>query len=98
MRTGTRHSAAGSYVSAEDPDVRWQASCDKAQNFNTSNHSLDGVYSMTTDGSKVRRLTVNPFPPALPFGGGDSVGDVSPDGRRYVFMRAPTAEVGAGLL
>ncbi len=60
----------------------------KAQNFATADHSLDGIYSMTTVGLDLRRLTVNPFPPADPFGGGDAVGDVSPDGQRFVFMRA----------
>src|SRR3954451_4474092 len=60
----------------------------KAQNFNTPDHSLDGIYSMSATGSDVVRLTVNPFPPADPFGGGDNVGDVSPDGSRFVFMRA----------
>ena len=60
----------------------------KAQNFNTPDHSLDGIYSMTSAGTDVVRLTTNPFPPADPFGGGDQVGDVSPDGQQFVFMRA----------
>ena len=60
----------------------------KAQNFATSDHSLDGIYSMNTEGTDLRRLTVNPFPPADPFGGGDLPGDVSPSGTQFVFMRA----------
>lgn len=59
-----------------------------AQNFTTADHSLDGIYSMTTAGFDPRRLTVNPYPPAGAFGGGDLVGDVSPDGQQFVFMRA----------
>jgi Tol biopolymer transport system component len=60
----------------------------KAQNFATADHSLDGIYRMDVDGTHLVRLTVNPFPPADPFGGGDAVGDVSPDGHRFIFMRA----------
>lgn len=60
----------------------------KSQNFNTPDHSLDGIYSMTNAGTDPIRLTVNPFPPSGPFGGGDVIGDVSPDGQQFVFMRA----------
>jgi Tol biopolymer transport system component len=49
----------------------------------------DGVYVLrASDGGGLRRLTVNPFPPSGNFGGGDIPGDYSPDGRRFVFMRA----------
>jgi TolB protein len=54
-----------------------------------SDHSLDGIYAMrASDGAVLRRLTVNPFPPTGDFGGGDIPGDYSPDGTRFVFMRA----------
>ena len=59
-----------------------------SRNFATSDHSLDGIYSMTSSGADIVRLTVNPYPPSDPFGGGDLVGDVSPDGQQFVFMRA----------
>ena len=52
-------------------------------------HSMDGVYSIrASDGGDLTRLTVNPFPPTGQFGGGDIPGDYSPDGTRFVFMRA----------
>ena len=59
----------------------------KATNFATPDSSLDGIYSIADNGSDPVRLTVNPFPPSGVFGGGDLPGDVSPDGRRFVFMR-----------
>jgi len=59
------------------------------RNFTTSDHSWDGIYSMdAVDGAHPTRLTVNPYPPGGAFGGGDVPGDVSPDGTRFVFMRA----------
>ena len=52
-------------------------------------HSRDGIYSIrSSDGGDLTRLTVNPFPPTGEFGGGDLPGDFSPDGTRFVFMRA----------
>jgi Tol biopolymer transport system component len=60
----------------------------RATNFATPDSSLDGIYSIADDGTDPVRLTVNPFPPSGVFGGGDLPGDVSPDGRRFVFMRA----------
>jgi Tol biopolymer transport system component len=52
-------------------------------------HSLDGIYSIrASDGGNLTRLTVNPYPPTGEFGGGDLPGDYSPDGARFVFMRA----------
>jgi TolB protein len=54
-----------------------------------ADHSLDGIYTVrAADGAVMRRLTVNPFPPIGNFGGGDIPGDYSPDGTRFVFMRA----------
>jgi Tol biopolymer transport system component len=51
--------------------------------------SLNGIYTIrTVDGGGLRRLTVNPYPPRGDFGGGDIPGDFSPDGTRFVFMRA----------
>jgi Tol biopolymer transport system component len=51
--------------------------------------SLNGIYTIrAADGSGLRRLTVNPYPPRGDFGGGDIPGDFSPDGGRFVFMRA----------
>jgi Tol biopolymer transport system component len=51
--------------------------------------SLNGVYTIrASDGGGLRRLTVNPYPPQGDFGGGDIPGDFSPDGSRFVFMRA----------
>ena len=59
------------------------------RNFATDDHSGDGIYRISaTDGSGPVRLTVNPYPPSGDFGGGDVPGDVSPDGTRFVFMRA----------
>lgn len=59
------------------------------RNFTTADHSWDGIYSIAAgDGSNPVRLTVNPYPPSGEFGGGDAPGDVSPDGTRFVFMRA----------
>lgn len=40
------------------------------------------------DGRGLRRLTFNPYPPRGDFGAGDIPGDFSPDGTRFVFMRA----------
>lgn len=60
----------------------------RATNFATPDSSLDGIYIIADDGSDPVRLTVNPFPPSGVFGGGDLPGDVSPEGRRFVFMRA----------
>jgi Tol biopolymer transport system component len=51
--------------------------------------SLNGIYTIrASDGGGLRRLTVNPYPPRGDFGGGDIPGDFSPDGSRFVFMRA----------
>ncbi len=51
--------------------------------------SLNGIYTIrTADGGGLTRLTVNPYPPAGNFGGGDLPGDFSPDGTQFVFMRA----------
>jgi Tol biopolymer transport system component len=51
--------------------------------------SLNGIYTIrASDGGGLRRLTVNPYPPQGDFGGGDIPGDFSPDGSRFVFMRA----------
>lgn len=36
--------------------------CD-AQNFANADHRFDGIYSMSTAGVDLRRLTVNPYPP-----------------------------------
>jgi Tol biopolymer transport system component len=60
----------------------------RATNFATPDSNFDGIYSIADDGTDPVRLTVNPFPPAGDFGGGDLPGDVSPDGRQFVFMRA----------
>lgn len=58
----------------------------------TSAGSIDGVYKVSSnDRRRARRLTFNPYPPSGDFGGGDVVGDVSPNGRRFVFMRARPA-------
>lgn len=58
----------------------------------TSTGTIDGIYLVSaTDRFKARRLTVNPYPPTTDFGGGDVIGDVSPDGQRFVFMRAKPA-------
>ena len=52
-------------------------------------HSTDGIYTIrASDGGGFTRLTTNPFPPTGDFGGGDLPGDFSPDGSRFVFMRA----------
>ena len=52
-------------------------------------HSFDGIYTIrSSDGGDLTRLTVNPFPPRGEFGGGDLPGDYSPEGTRFVFMRA----------
>lgn len=54
-----------------------------------ADHSLDGIYALrASDGAVLQRLTVNPYPPTGDFGGGDIPGDYSPDGTRFVFMRA----------
>jgi WD40-like Beta Propeller Repeat len=51
--------------------------------------SLNGVYTIrASDGGGLTRLTVSPYPPEGEFGGGDIPGDYSPDGSRFVFMRA----------
>jgi Tol biopolymer transport system component len=61
---------------------------------------LNGIYTIrASDGGGVRRLTTNPYPPSGDFGGGDIPGDFSPDGSRFVFMRAkpgpePTPDIG----
>lgn len=60
----------------------------KGQSFGTTT-DLDGIYSMSAvDGGDPVRLTVNPYPAQGDFGGGDVPGDVSPDGKQFVFMRA----------
>ncbi|MFF1818533.1 TolB family protein [Kribbella sp. NPDC058245] len=62
--------------------------------------ALNGIYTIrASDGGEVRRLTTNPYPPSGDFGGGDIPGDFSPDGSRFVFMRAkpgpePTPDIG----
>jgi Tol biopolymer transport system component len=54
----------------------------------TADHSLDGIYTIrASDGAVLKRLTVNPYPPTGSFGGGDTPGDYSPDGRQFVFLR-----------
>jgi Tol biopolymer transport system component len=54
-----------------------------------SDPSENGIYSIrASDGGGLTRLTVNPYPPIGDFGGGDVPGDYSPDGDRFVFMRA----------
>lgn len=60
----------------------------RASDFSGTDSSLDGIYSIRTDGTDPVRLTVNPYPPSGAFGGGDVPGDVSPDGHWFVFMRA----------
>jgi Tol biopolymer transport system component len=51
--------------------------------------SLNGIYTIrAADGGGLTRLTVSPYPPQGEFGGGDIPGDYSPDGSRFVFMRA----------
>ena len=56
---------------------------------NNATGSLGGVYSLSsTDRGRAQRLTSSPFPPGPDFGGGDTVGDVSPDRTEFVFMRA----------
>jgi Tol biopolymer transport system component len=64
----------------------------QASNFNGHNQD-DGIYAIrASDGGGATRLTVNPYPPELTpggdFGGGDIPGAFSPDGRKFVFMRA----------
>lgn len=55
----------------------------------TSDTSLNGIYTIrASDGGDLTRLTSNPYPPTGDFGGGDVPGDYSPDGTRFVFMRA----------
>jgi Tol biopolymer transport system component len=50
---------------------------------------MDGIYTIrASDGGDFTRLTTNPFPPTGEFGGGDLPGDYSPDGTRFVFVRA----------
>jgi Tol biopolymer transport system component len=62
--------------------------------------ALNGIYTIrASDGGGVKRLTTNPYPPSGDFGGGDIPGDFSPDGSRFVFMRAkpgpePTPDIG----
>ncbi len=52
-------------------------------------HSRDGLWLIDArDGRHPHRLTVNPYPPAEDFGGGDIPGSVSPDGEWVVFTRA----------
>jgi hypothetical protein len=52
-------------------------------------NAADGIYSIrSSDGGGAIRLTVNPYPPVGNFGGGDIPGSYSPDGTRFVFMRA----------
>jgi Tol biopolymer transport system component len=51
--------------------------------------ALNGIYTIrASDGGSVKRLTTNPYPPSGDFGGGDIPGGFSPDGSRFVFMRA----------
>ncbi|MGW6276977.1 TolB family protein [Kribbella sp. NPDC055071] len=51
--------------------------------------ALNGIYTIrASDGGSVQRLTTNPYPPSGDFGGGDIPGGFSPDGSRFVFMRA----------
>jgi Tol biopolymer transport system component len=57
------------------------------RNFTTGDPSYDGIYSVAADGTDPVRLTVDPYPPSGEFGGGDIVGDVSPDGTRFTFVR-----------
>jgi Tol biopolymer transport system component len=50
---------------------------------------VDGIYRVDSrDRCAPQRLTVTPYPPGDDFGGGDIPGDVSPDGRRFVFVRS----------
>jgi Tol biopolymer transport system component len=52
-------------------------------------NAADGIYSIrSSDGGAPVRLTINPYPPVGNFGGGDLPGSYSPDGTRFVFMRA----------
>jgi Tol biopolymer transport system component len=54
-------------------------------------YGLEGMYSIGADGKGLTRLTTSPFHDthgsAGECGGGDSEGDYSPDGSRFVFMR-----------
>lgn len=50
---------------------------------------VDGIYRVDArDRRRAVRLTVTPYPPGDDFGGGDIPGDVSPDGKQFVFMRS----------
>jgi hypothetical protein len=50
---------------------------------------IDGIYRIDLTGQhQPVRLTANPYPRRENFGGGDVIGDISPDGRRMVFTRA----------
>lgn len=50
---------------------------------------IDGIYRVDVrDRHKPVRLTVTPYPPSDDFGGGDIPGDLSPDGRHFVFVRS----------
>jgi hypothetical protein len=70
----------------------WASTTQLLCSVRTSAGSIDGVYSVSSnDRRKARRLTFNPYLPSGDFGGGDVVGDVSPDGRRFVLMRGRPA-------
>ena len=64
----------------------------QGDSFSATRPETNGVYSVRADGTGIRRLTRDAFPPVFgdegSCGGGDIPGSVSPDGERFVFMRA----------
>lgn len=63
----------------------------QGDSFSATHPESNGVYSIRTDGSHLKRLTWDAFPPVFgdegTCGGGDMPGSVSPDGSRFVFTR-----------
>jgi Tol biopolymer transport system component len=77
--------AGGEICRAWSPDAS-QLLC---QFGGDTDHSQDGIYTIrVSDGTVLKRLTVNPYPPTGNFGGGDIPGDFSADGSQFVFLRA----------
>jgi Tol biopolymer transport system component len=64
----------------------------EGDSFSATHPESNGVYSMRVDGSGLRRLTWDAFPPLFgdegTCGGGDVPGSVSPDGAWVVVLRA----------
>ena len=65
----------------------------QGDSFSAQHPESNGVYSIrAADGSGLTRLTTGAFPPVFKpggsCGGGDAPGDYSPDGTRFVFLRA----------